>query len=72
MAPSLYQNQILTDHQWGFVAFKKRQAEVNILYNEIENYTFKITATYLRFQWVNVSQLYDVYILFDKGHHSYG
>ena len=50
---------ILTSHWWGSVAITweqfHREWPAIILYNEFENYTFKITVTFPRGQWVNQS-----------------
>ena len=47
---------MLTSHLWVSVAFiwgKFHSTQTTILCNEFENYTFKITATFPRDQWVN-------------------
>ena len=50
---------MLTSHKWDLVAFIWEQftesAQDTILYNEFENYTFKITAISSRGQWVDKS-----------------
>ena len=42
----------LTCHQYGSVACFTAIDQVDILYSELENYNFKITATPQRGQWV--------------------
>ena len=50
---------ILISDQWGFLHFPESNftvsAQATIVHNEFENYTFKITATPTRCQWVNKS-----------------
>ena len=44
------------------------QATTCILYDEFENYTFKITATYHSDQWVIMTQLLMTWLLVSPGH----
>ena len=67
----------MSTYLWGSVAFTWKQihsewpsVQATILYNEFENYTFKITATSPRSQWVKLCSFSDheaiYYMILDR------